>query len=288
MKSNNRAFTLIELLVVIAIIAILAAILFPVFAQAKAAAKTTKTVSNMRNLGTAFALYQGDYDDVYQMRGTLNGNGLSWVNGACGGTFGCPMWDTVMFPYTKNLEIGQSDFDRAPRYFISPGFTGKRSFRVAGNVVRGWAGWNTWDGQNYGWQGTSATSIPNPSNTILLLEQRSFVFPWTSTMWPGAFAQEFQTFQASSANTIANDDPINAGIADAAERYASGIDFANANKAIYLMTDGSVRNRPRGFIFPGYQQRRGAGNNAVDTTLRGVCTDADPFFPNAQDCALPQ
>jgi len=62
--SSRRGFTLIELLVVIAIIAILAAILFPVFAQAKLAAKKTQTLSNVKNIGTAFQLYAGDYDDL--------------------------------------------------------------------------------------------------------------------------------------------------------------------------------------------------------------------------------
>lgn len=63
MKRQHEAFTLIELLVVIAIIAILAAILFPVFSQAKEAAKKSACLSNLRQIGTAFFMYQGDYDD---------------------------------------------------------------------------------------------------------------------------------------------------------------------------------------------------------------------------------
>lgn len=60
---RQAGFTLIELLVVIAIIAILAAILFPVFARAKEAAKKTTCTSNLKQLGTAWMLYLGDYDD---------------------------------------------------------------------------------------------------------------------------------------------------------------------------------------------------------------------------------
>ncbi len=64
-RSLQRAFTLIELLVVIAIIAILAAILFPVFAQAKDAAKKSVGLSNVKELGLAYALYLGDADDIF-------------------------------------------------------------------------------------------------------------------------------------------------------------------------------------------------------------------------------
>ncbi len=67
----NTAFTLIELLVVIAIIAILAAILFPVFAQAREKARQAACLSNLRQIGTAFAMYIQDYDELMPDRRDL-------------------------------------------------------------------------------------------------------------------------------------------------------------------------------------------------------------------------
>jgi len=66
-KRSKNGFTLIELLVVIAIIAILAAILFPVFARAREKARTTSCASNLRQLGTAFAMYRSDNDGAMPM-----------------------------------------------------------------------------------------------------------------------------------------------------------------------------------------------------------------------------
>ncbi len=66
---RRRAFTLIELLVVIAIIAVLAAILFPVFAEARDKARQSMCQSNLKQLGTAFAMYASDYDGCYPSPG---------------------------------------------------------------------------------------------------------------------------------------------------------------------------------------------------------------------------
>jgi prepilin-type N-terminal cleavage/methylation domain-containing protein len=81
-RSPHGGFTLIELLVVIAILAILAAILFPVFAQAREKARQTTCSSNLKQIGTAFAMYTQDYDerlpDRRDLKRTLPGGYLPW------------------------------------------------------------------------------------------------------------------------------------------------------------------------------------------------------------------
>ena len=284
---QRKAFTLIELLVVIAIIAILAAILFPVFAQAKAAAKSAVTLSNQKQVNLAGQMYIGDVDDTYFPRGTMNGNGASWANGACSAsTFGCPSWNDLLFPYMKSVALVESAFDRTPAIFIAPGQKGKRSFRVAGNVIHGWAGNNTWDGGNYGYTPTNASAVPAPAGTLLLTEQRNPAYK-NCTWWEGAAWQECGVWWASSPNTLSNDDPVAWSSADTAIRYTDGIDFANASKAAYGFADGHVKTSPKGFIFPGYERRKGAGQ-PIDNTLKGVCIDGGAFAADANDCVLPQ
>src|SRR5688572_16118008 len=100
---KSKGFTLIELLVVIAIIAILAAILFPVFAQAKNAAKKTSDLSNLKQLGTAEALYLGDYDDVYHSPAHYDSPTPAGPQ--------TTLWYLMIKPYTKNVQM-----------FLSPAF----------------------------------------------------------------------------------------------------------------------------------------------------------------------
>jgi prepilin-type N-terminal cleavage/methylation domain-containing protein len=59
---TRRAFTLIELLTVVALIGLLAALLFPAFNRARNRAKRTACVSNLKQIGLAFAMYRQDFD----------------------------------------------------------------------------------------------------------------------------------------------------------------------------------------------------------------------------------
>lgn len=105
---SAAAFTLVELLTVLSIIVVLAAILFPVFAQAREKARQAACESNLKQIGTALALYLQDNDgtlpDRRDLKLSLPGGFKPW------GTW--PTSDPrsgwavlVLDPYIKNSAV---------------------------------------------------------------------------------------------------------------------------------------------------------------------------------------
>jgi prepilin-type N-terminal cleavage/methylation domain-containing protein/prepilin-type processing-associated H-X9-DG protein len=173
-KQTRKGFTLIELLVVIAIIAILAAILFPVFAQAREKARAITCVSNMKELGTGFLMYQQDYDDNIcpPMAWVPIGN-VDWINS--------PMtWDRLVQPYIKSVGVLTCPSDiYSPTVMTYLGNV-KRSYTMPSNL--GWCWWCGNGGIEFNWSCSNggtygcefpvpASSIPIPTITVMLYER---------------------------------------------------------------------------------------------------------------------
>ncbi len=78
----RRGFTLVEILIVIAIISLLAGIAFPVFSRAREGGRAKVCLSNMKQLGLAFAQYHQD-NNRYPFPGNyqLWNNDGHWIKG---------------------------------------------------------------------------------------------------------------------------------------------------------------------------------------------------------------
>src|SRR5439155_11108828 len=93
----RRGFTLVELLVVVAVLALLAGLLFPVLSQARHAARRSACVSNLRQLGAAFAMYAGDYDETLPEAGGAFGSTAAWID------YDSPGERGGIYPYVRHF-----------------------------------------------------------------------------------------------------------------------------------------------------------------------------------------
>lgn len=113
----NRGFTLVELLVVIAKIGLLAAILFPVFGRARENARRTSCLSNLKQLGLTFSQYGQDYDEMFPPYTETNANQIT-----PDGVFHTNvLWQHVLWPYIKNVQIMNCPSDKSVNYIGSYG-----------------------------------------------------------------------------------------------------------------------------------------------------------------------
>lgn len=169
----KKGFTLIELLVVIAIIAILAAILFPVFAQAKVAAQRTAGLSQMKQIGTALAIYTNDYNGGMPTWNTC----LATYQGANPADPQCEniwlptnSWDALLSPYVRNGQPEQAIWngiwhspgaEYGPEQGRSIGFNQLLMWDITQNTS------SVWDGRYY-W--ANENRIERVSNTVFVAD----------------------------------------------------------------------------------------------------------------------
>jgi prepilin-type N-terminal cleavage/methylation domain-containing protein len=171
----RSGFTLIELLVVIAIIAVLAAILFPIFAQSRAKARQTACLSNLKQLGLAFAQYLSDHDGQYPAcdndKAKIVGRPPDPETPDANGP---PErdWHIVLQPYVRNFEVLRcpSDPSRAPVDPKNPDLDARKEY-VASYTVNGWSEYEL-----------KESALTKPSNWVLLGE-RNNVARGPKTWW---------------------------------------------------------------------------------------------------------
>jgi len=108
MSRRRNGVTLIEMLVVIAVIGMLAAIILPVFFQVREKARQVTCLSNLKQLGTAMAMYAIDWNGRFPAarvseggHGNPFGNwaGVYSVDGKCDPTKG------QLYPYVRNASV---------------------------------------------------------------------------------------------------------------------------------------------------------------------------------------
>lgn len=105
---SKNFFTLIELLVVIAIIAILAAILLPALNQARSRGVTASCVSRMKQISTADAMYQQDYECFVPAAEKMFGEMKAW-NGKRTASNVCDFTgEGFLTPYLTRSGVDQS------------------------------------------------------------------------------------------------------------------------------------------------------------------------------------
>ena len=133
-QKQKKAFTLIELLVVIAIIAILAAMLLPALAAAKRKAQRISCVNNLKQIGLAFRVWEGDNNDHYPMAvSTTSGGALEqlWSTANPGGPTPASQYCVT------NVFMVMSNELSTPKILYCPSDSVKNASIVFSNIIGG-------------------------------------------------------------------------------------------------------------------------------------------------------
>lgn len=159
---RRRGFTLVELLVVVAILSLLAGLLFPVLSQARSAARRSTCVSNLKQLGVAFALYASDYDDTLPEAGGSRESVAAWID------YDSPGERGGIYPYVRQFSKRGASVYRCPNgHPDTSAYRSVSSTYAMNDYLRPWHGRYPHDVPH---EPLGLAQIEAPARTILLFE----------------------------------------------------------------------------------------------------------------------
>ena len=211
--TSQSAFTLIELLVVIVIIAILATAAFPIYGIIKDKANASNSRTNLRSIGQALALYQGQNNLAYP---AIESDSVipevdNWVS-------------ELIIALNPDLTIEELIAEPPTDIFVSQGLRWKSSggFYEEAELINTYAATEALAGLNE--NGTPnpelkrrVATIEKPSETIILIEAKQsgsnpFCEPWLD--WKTASADFGQAAEDTQSIDLRYSDEVNVLYAD--------------------------------------------------------------------------
>ena len=114
-----RGFTRVELLVIISVLALLAAMVFPALNAAKAIKQRINCVNNLKQIGLAFRVWEGDNYDKYPMEVYATNQAMMKLVGSGNAHL---LWRTI-----SCLQSTNEYYLRTPEYLYCPADTTRKA-----------------------------------------------------------------------------------------------------------------------------------------------------------------